>query len=132
MFTAWFDLIRYKLDHRREFVSLDAKHDQPAEIQPFDQPVELSKFAENPTSPITSPGTAFDPYRRSLTGTPDFLNKEIKNERDYIKPSLSFSAPLSSPTRRAEWDLSPTYSRGGLGFHPPISEDNNEKNKERL
>ncbi|KAF2634276.1 hypothetical protein P280DRAFT_280403 [Massarina eburnea CBS 473.64] len=130
IFTGWFDLIRYKLGAQREFVSLDAKHDNPAiDAHQF----ELSKFAGNPITPIsvpasavTSPGSDYNPYRRSISGTPDYFSKDTKPERDYTTPQLSFSAPRS-PT---QMNFNSMHARGGLGLHPPTFESD-EKEKER-
>ncbi|KAF2186912.1 hypothetical protein K469DRAFT_686135 [Zopfia rhizophila CBS 207.26] len=130
MFTAWWELIRSKFSSKREFVSLDAKQ-YTSDARHY----ELMKVANSPLKPpesaVTSPSTDFDPYRRSLTGTPDYFGKEI--QREYRSPNLSFSTPRSPSqvAMRVEWDPRATHARGGLGLHPPIidDEDNGMKNK---
>ncbi|KAF1959309.1 hypothetical protein CC80DRAFT_324984 [Byssothecium circinans] len=132
IFTAWRDLFRHKFSRQREFVSLDAKHDNHlADAHQF----ELSKFAGNPISPIslpqsavTSPGGDYGPYRRS--DTPEYFNKETQHERDYTTPSFSFSTPRS-PRSPTHMDLYSMHARGGLGLHPPMSGDD-ERYKERF
>lgn len=119
MFTGWWELFRDRFRPQREFVSLDAKQDT--------RHYELTKFAQSPLkspqSALTSPGPEFDPYRRSLTGTPDYFGKEV--QREYRSPSQSFSSPRapSQSAMRVEWDPRSTHARGGLGFHPPVFED---------
>lgn len=121
MFTGWVEFFRGKFGSKREFVSLDAKQ-YTTDPRPF----ELSKFAQNPVqspqSAVTSPGTEYDPYRRSTAETPDYFSKET--QRDYKTPSLSFSSPRapSQATMRVEWDPRATHARGGLGLHPPVFE----------
>lgn len=118
MFSAWWDLVRTKFGTKREFVSLDAK-------QYTNDPhnYELNKFAQSPVkapeSVLTSPGADFDSYRRSLTGTPDYLGKEV--QREYRSPTLSFSAPRAPS--RVGWDPRSMHARGGLGLHPPVDGD---------
>ena len=117
MFSAWYTLFRTKFGSKREFVSLDAK-------QYTNEPhFELNKFPQSPIrspeSAFTSPGAEFEPYRRSLTGTPDYLGKEV--QREYTSPKLSFSAPRAPS--RVGWDPRSMHARGGLGLHPPVDED---------
>ncbi|PVI08184.1 hypothetical protein DM02DRAFT_690679 [Periconia macrospinosa] len=118
MITAWVDLFR----HKGEFVSLDAKHDNHhIESQQY----ELNKFAVSPVSvapnAINSPG--FETEIRSQTTSPDFSNEA---QRNYQTPKQSFSAPLS-PTHRGDWNPQSTHARGGLGFHPPLGEEDEKQ-----
>jgi hypothetical protein len=128
MFTGWRDLILAKFGSKREFVSLDAK--QPPEYTPNPPQFELAKFQmplASPPSAVTSPDGDYkrDPYRRSLAGTPDYLDFSSKEQRGYKSPTLSFSSPRvpSQIAAREDWDPRSTHARGGLGFHPPIEED---------
>ncbi|ORY08847.1 hypothetical protein BCR34DRAFT_488145 [Clohesyomyces aquaticus] len=123
MFPAWVDLVRSRFSSKREFVSLDAKA-YAGDARNY----ELKEVA---TSPIRAPGSAVtspgeDPYRRSMTDTPDYFGKEV--QREYRSPSLSFSTPRapSQAAMRVEWDPRATHARGGLGFHPPIVDDEEE------
>jgi len=126
MFTGWRDLFLAKFGSKREFVSLDAK--QPPEYTPTGHEFELTKFSQmplaSPPSAVTSPGGEYerDPYRRSLSGTPDYFNKET--QRTYTSPKLSFSTPRvpSQIATHGEWDPRSTHARGGLGLHPPVYE----------
>lgn len=125
MMTAWWDLFRTKFGSKREFVSLDAK-----QYSENPRHYELTKFTQAPVkSPepaVMSPTSDMDPYRREYTGTPDQFNKET--QREYRSPSQSFSSPRSprapsQATLHVEWDPRSTHARGGLGFHPPIPDD---------
>ncbi|KAJ4287398.1 hypothetical protein N0V90_012798 [Kalmusia sp. IMI 367209] len=138
MFTGWVDLIRCKFGSKREFVSLDAHKyavgDHQFELSQV--PPAIATYPEFSTSAVTSPTSPkekedFDPYRRSVTGTPDYFSKEAT--REYTTPTLSFSTPRapSQALTRAEWDPRATHARGGLGLHPPQRHDDDfhEDNK---
>jgi len=114
MFTAWGTYLGSKFGSKREFVSLDAKQyaNEPRNY-------ELQSPIKSPQSALMSPGAEFDPYRRSLTGTPDYLSKET--QREYRSPTLSFSTPRAPS--RGGYDLRSMHGRGGLGLHPPMDED---------
>ena len=125
-FTAWWQLFRRRLSKNGEFVSLDAK-----QYQADNHPYELAKYVQSPPikapdSAVTSPGADYDPYRRSLAGTPDYFSKETA--REYRSPSLSFSTPRvpSQAAMRVDWDPRSTHARGGLGLHPPVAEDEDD------
>ncbi|CAI6272253.1 unnamed protein product [Periconia digitata] len=125
MITAWPGVFRQRFGrHKRDFVSLDAKHDARVGSQQY----ELSKFPAGPQSAVTSPGfnTEFDPHNRSGTTSPEYFSKGSQ-QREYSAPKHSFSAPLS-PTR-TEWNPQSTHARGGLGLHPPLEEDEKYDNK---
>ena len=139
MFRGWVDLAKIKLGYKREFVSLDAhkyavgNHQfELAQVTP-----NIATYPQIPQSAVTASPTSpkekedFDPYRRSMTGTPDYFNKE--NARDYMTPKLSFSTPRrpSHAVTEEEWDPRSTHARGGLGFHPPMphEEGYQENNK---
>lgn len=127
MFTGWVDLVRCKFGNKREFVSLDAHkyavgdHQfELAQVQPSIATYPVAGSADaSPISPKEK-GGVIDPYRRSITGTPDYFSKEAT--REYTTPNLSFSTPRapSQAVTRAEWDPRATHARGGLGFHPPL------------
>lgn len=133
MFTGWLDLVRYKFGSKREFVSLDA-HKYAVGTHQFELSQvtpNIAAYPEVPQSAVTSPISPkekddFDPYRRSMTGTPDHFNKEYT--RDYQTPNLSFSTPRapSQAVTHGEWDPRATHARGGLGFHPPVDEDEDD------
>ncbi|KAF2118477.1 hypothetical protein BDV96DRAFT_488755 [Lophiotrema nucula] len=132
MFTGWWEFFRTKFGSKREFVSLDAKFEADNARN-----YELTKVAQSPLkmpeSAVTSPGADFDPYRRSVTGTPDYFGKET--QREYRSPTLSFSSPRapSQSTMRVEWDPRATHARGGLGFHPPvINDDEDEERRQKI
>ncbi|KAF2197238.1 hypothetical protein GQ43DRAFT_216772 [Delitschia confertaspora ATCC 74209] len=135
MFTAWWDLIRSTFSSRfrskREFVSLDAKQDA-ADARNYELMKVASPSITSPPTAVTSPSAdPFDPYRRSITGTPDYFGKEV--QREYRSPTLSFSTPRapSQTGSRMEWDPRSTHARGGLGLHPPViyDEDEHTRNK---
>lgn len=129
MVTAWIDLFRTQFGQKREFVSLDAKHEAHVEAQQY----ELSKF---PGSPISVPPSAiaspasnddFDMHSRSYSQ--DYFKEDI--EREYSPPKHSFSAPLSPTHRAPDWDPQSTHARGGLGLHPPVIEEE-ERHRDRF
>lgn len=131
MFKGWYDLIRVKLGYKREFVSLDA-HKYAVGSHQFELsnvPQSVAAYPEMPMSAVASPTSYkekddFDPYRRSITGTPDYFSKE--NTREYAVPKKSFSAPRApsqAMVRDDDWDPRATHARGGLGFHPPVGEE---------
>jgi hypothetical protein len=111
MFTGWVEFFRIKFGSQREFVSLDAKQyaDKNYELANIQSPVKA------PESAVTSPGSEFDPWRRSVTNTPDHFSKEV--QRMYQTPTLSFSTPRA-PSSHVEFDPRSTYARGGLALHP--------------
>ncbi|KAF2707760.1 hypothetical protein K504DRAFT_503985 [Pleomassaria siparia CBS 279.74] len=125
MFTAWGNLVRTRFGTKGEFVSLDAKQDardaRNYELQKFPQsPISpLESALKHPGNTFTTAGAEFDPYRRSLSGTPDYLGSEV--QRTYRSPSQSFSTPRAPS--RVGWDPRSMYARGGLGLHPPVDED---------
>lgn len=129
MFTGWWELFRLRFTSHREFVSLDAKQHTPGPLN-----YELKKVAlgpiGSPRSGVTSPGPGLDAYRPALTGTPDHFSREA--QREYRSPDLSFSAPRapSQAAMRVAWDPRSTHARGGLGLHPPLSDDEDEEWKE--
>ncbi|KAF2875036.1 hypothetical protein BDV95DRAFT_486883 [Massariosphaeria phaeospora] len=131
IFTAWWDLFRAKTSSKREFVSLDAKQNHTDDKQ-----YELNQYAQSPLkvpeSAFTSPSEDYDPYRRSLTGTPEHFGREL--QRQYQSPTLSFSTPRapSQQTMHVEWDPRSTHARGGLGLHPPLSEDEDDDIKNKI
>ncbi|KAF2750648.1 hypothetical protein M011DRAFT_396426 [Sporormia fimetaria CBS 119925] len=116
MFPAWIEFFRSKFSSKREFVSLDAKNytdDKAYEMQRVQSP-------HPPGSAVTSPTRSdFDPWRRSVTDTPDHFNKEI--QRTYQTPSHSFSTPRAPS--RVEFDPRATHARGGLALHPINDEE---------
>jgi len=128
MFTGWVELFRCKFGNKREFVSLDA-HKYTVGNHNFELSKVTPNIAKFPESAVTSPISPkddkedLDLYRRSATETPDHFSKEAT--RDYTTPNLSFSAPRapSQAVTRVEWDPRATHARGGLGFHPPASQD---------
>ncbi|KAF2270635.1 hypothetical protein CC78DRAFT_137986 [Lojkania enalia] len=122
MFSAWWDLIRSKTSSKREFVSLDAKQ-HTNDVRNYELMQVTRSPLKVPESAVTSPGAEFDPYRRSLTGTPDYFGKEV--QREYRSPTLSFSTPRppSQSAMRMDWDPRSTHARGGLGLHPPVIDD---------
>ncbi|KAF1999543.1 hypothetical protein P154DRAFT_228697 [Amniculicola lignicola CBS 123094] len=127
MFSAWIAYLKGKFGTQREFVSLDAKNyvEDPRQF-------ELTKVTspiQSPRSAVTSPGNEFDPYRRSVTGTPDYFSKEI--QREYHSPTLSFSTPRvpSQIATQTDWDPRATHARGGLGFHPVAEEEERARNR---
>ncbi|KAF2013196.1 hypothetical protein BU24DRAFT_231932 [Aaosphaeria arxii CBS 175.79] len=130
MFKAWWTLLQSRFSSKREFVSLDAKQ-YPADTHNY----ELNKFAQSPLkapeSALTSPDGDYNPYRRSLTGTPDYFGKEV--QRDYKSPTLSFSTPRapSQAAMHVDWDPRATHARGGLGLHP-IDDDSDDGMKNKL
>ncbi|KAJ9648570.1 hypothetical protein H2199_001425 [Coniosporium tulheliwenetii] len=125
MFTAWVKFLRTKLARKREFVSLDARRCS-ADARAY----ELLKLGTKPTiirSPeteITSPADTYaSPISGGRSGTPDYFAKDV--HRHYRSPNMSFSSP-TTPNQmalRVDWDPRSTHARGGLGLHPPISED---------
>jgi hypothetical protein len=120
MFTAWAEFIRSRFSSKREFVSLDAKQYTDSKN------IEL-KFVQSPVrapqSAVTSPnGSEFDPWRRSVTNTPDHFSKEF--QREYHPPAVSFSTPRP-PSRGVDWDPRATHARGGLRLHPIDDEEDN-------
>ena len=126
MFTGWVDLVKIKLGYKREFVSLDAHKYAvgPNQFELTQVPQNIAAYPEVPESAVTSPTTPkekedFEPYRRSVTGTPDYFSKDTA--REYTTPNLSFSRPRrpSQAAGGTEWDPRSTHARGGLGFHPP-------------
>jgi hypothetical protein len=123
MFKAWFDFFKGKFSsNRADFVSIDATKN-----------FELNKYAQSPLqsppSALASPYAEFDPYRRSLTGTPDYFGKEV--QREYTSPTLSFSTPRapSQSAMRVEWDPRATHARGGLRMNPIQDEEDHMKNR---
>jgi hypothetical protein len=127
VFTSWWHVVQARFGKKREFVSLDARRFS-SDARTF----ELLKVGQNAalkspetayTSPITFDPTDSYPYRRSET--PDFLKE---SQRDYQSPKLSFSSPRapSQAAGRMEWDPRSTHARGGLGLHPPVSEDEDD------
>ncbi|OCK92757.1 uncharacterized protein K441DRAFT_569020 [Cenococcum geophilum 1.58] len=126
IFKAWLEFFRTKFGSKREFVSLDAKR-----FSSDARTYELLKIGnpalKSPETAVTSPAAnAFDTYRRSLSGTPDYFDKEA--QREYQSPTLSFSSPRapSQVAMRVEWDPRATHARGGLGLHPPVVEDDHD------
>lgn len=129
MFTGWLELVRCKFGSKREFVSLDAHKYAVGEHQ-----IELGQVQP---SIATYPGTHsadvspislkeksdIEPYRRSVTSTPEHFSREAT--REYTTPNLSFSTPRapSQAVTHSEWDPRATHARGGLGFHPPVHEE---------
>ncbi|KAF1975352.1 hypothetical protein BU23DRAFT_83022 [Bimuria novae-zelandiae CBS 107.79] len=138
MFKGWVDWVKYKFGSKREFVSLDA-HKYAVGNHQFELThvtPNIAAYPEIPQSAVTSPTSPkekedFDPYQQSGTRTPDYLSKEAA--RGYTSPTLSFSTPRrpSQAVFGGEWDPRATHARGGLGFHPPLSheEDYREDNK---
>lgn len=134
MFTAWVKYIRTKFTRKREFVSLDARRfssDQRA--------YELLKLGAKPTvvrSPaidIASPAETYaSPLAGTRSGTPDYFAKEV--HRHYKSPTMSFSSPTTpnQMAQRRDWDPRSTHARGGLGLHPPASEDDSPISPEDL
>lgn len=135
MFTAWIKYIRTKLDRKREFVSLDARRCS-ADARAY----ELLKLGTKPTV-IRSPGTDItnpadtyaSPISGGRSGTPDYFAKDV--HRHYRSPVMSFSSP-TTPNQMAlrtdYWDPRSTHARGGLGLHPPASEDSSPVSPEGL
>ena len=126
IFKAWFEFFQTKFSSKREFVSLDAKR-----FSSDARTYELFRIGnpalKSPETAVTSPApNAFDTYRRSLSGTPDYFDKEA--QREYRSPTLSFSSPRapSQAAMRVEWDPRATHARGGLGLHPPVVEDDHD------
>ncbi|KAK7182119.1 hypothetical protein DPSP01_008274 [Paraphaeosphaeria sporulosa] len=130
MFTGWLDLVRCKFGSKREFVSLDAhkyavgEHQfELSQVQPSIAAYPGTHSADvSPISPSKEKND-IEPYRRSVTATPEHFSREAT--REYTTPNLSFSAPRapSQAVTRAEWDPRATHARGGLGFHPPVYEE---------
>ncbi|KAF2805963.1 uncharacterized protein BDZ99DRAFT_100761 [Mytilinidion resinicola] len=126
IYTAWWDMVRSKFGSKREFVSLDAKR-----FSSDARAYELLKIGntpqiKSPETAVTSPMSGRD-IDRDATGTPDYFGKEV--QREYRSPTLSFSTPRapSQATLRVEWDPRNTHARGGLGYHPPVTEDEIER-----
>lgn len=126
IFPAWIDFFRNRFSKKREFVSLDARRfssdARTFELLKVQQSSPLPKF---PESAVTSPsGMDFDNDRdMARSPTPEYFGKEAA--RDYRSPKLSFSSPRapSQVAQRMEWDPRSTHARGGLGFHPPLAEE---------
>lgn len=132
MFTGWLDLVRCKFGSKREFVSLDAhqyavgEHQfELAQVQPSIAAYPGTHSADvSPMSPKEKDVEHdIEPYRRSVTDTPEHFSTDAT--REYITPNLSFSAPRapSQAATHGEWDPRSTHARGGLGFHPPVYEE---------
>ena len=123
---AWLEFFRTKFSSKREFVSLDAKRFS-SDARTYELLRIGNPALKSPETAVTSPAAnAFDTYRRSLSGTPDYFDKEV--QREYRSPTLSFSSPRapSQVAMRVEWDPRATHARGGLGLHPPVVEDNHD------
>lgn len=148
MFTGWWELLHAKINHKREFVSLDAKRNSAADQRQF----ELTRVGSrgpltlNTLSIITGP-TIISPTETAVTSasfgakSPEYygkdisLSREVSVAREYHNPHMSFSSPRTpSQSSRTgsrngsqrgvrEWDPTSTYARGGLGLHPPNEEE---------
>ena len=112
MFTGWYDLVKRKLVSKREFVSLDAKR--------FSSDARAFELL-----PIGSQSAAILP---SANTPRTFANESAYNvqetERQWRKPTMSFSGPQapSNAAMRMDWELPNNRgARGGLGLHPPRS-----------
>jgi hypothetical protein len=146
MFTGWYDLVRSRFGSKREFVSLDALQNttevrdtanlrdrkdmqDTADARNYELSKITSPSLKSPPSAFTSPVVETNPYRRSITGTPDYFTKEA--EREYRSPSNSFSTPFvrSPAATHVEWDPRSTHARGGLGLHPVDDDDDEETYK---
>jgi hypothetical protein len=141
MFTGWVEWLRSKFSRNREFVSLDAKRSSRDQ-----RTFELLRVGSNDhvtlhnpqTTTITSPTETMTSSSYG-TKTSDYFSKDISisrtASRDYTSPSMSFSSPrtpsqvIGDPrsSRIRDWDPTSTYARGGLGFHPPsVNEDEDD------
>ena len=126
IFKAWFEFFRTKFSPKREFVSLDAKRFS-SDARTYELLRIGNPALKPPETAVTSPAIHdFDAYRRSLSGTPDYFDKEV--QREYRSPTLSFSSPRtpSQAAMRVELDPRATHARGGLGLHPPVVEDDRD------
>ena len=130
MITGWVEFFQNKFSSKREFVSLDAKvSENPMTPRTPRTPrhYEMKKFEpiSPPPIPITPSSAGFplvNPYR---SDTPDHLSKEA--QRAYRSPTLSFSSPRppsrATTSTQVDWDPRSSHARGGLGLHPPESEE---------